>query len=209
MRQGFHITGESVQGCLSKILAKMDRESPDRFHAFLAMMARCDNTVRVQALKSGYSLIVGEHAYKRLNQRSILCRALFDERVAEIANNPIIQGEMSNHLVFFDGDNVAPVEADGVDATAVVDMKSRLLYVFEMGWDYIVLKTVMDLATSGRNVDGSIRVYKNNAVIKLYADGFIEFDEGKISEARRETEEEYINRKAKEMRQSTNQAVLL
>ncbi len=197
MRQGFHIIGESVQGDLSKTLAKMDQESPDKFHAFLAMMARCDNTVRVQALKSGYSLIVGEHAYKRLHQRSILCRALFDERVSEIANNPIVRGEMSNHLVFFDGGYVAPVEEDGIDATAVVDMKSRLLYVFEMGWDYIILKTVMDLATSGINADGSIRVYKNTAVIKLYENGFIEFDGGKISEVRHETEEEYINRLTK------------
>ena len=197
MWQKFHIIGESIQGDLSKILAKMDQESPEKFHTFLAMMARCDNTVRVQALKSGYSLIVGEHAYRRLKQRSILCRALFDERVAEIANNPIVQGEMSNHLVYFEGDDVAPVEEDGIDSTAVVDIKSGLLYVFEMGWDYIILKTVMDLATSGKNLDGSLRVYRSNAVIKLYANGFIEFDEKKIPEARRETEDEYISRQGK------------
>jgi len=197
MRHDFRVSGESVQGDLSKILAKMDQESPDRFHASLASMARCDSSIKVNALESGYALIVGEHAYKRLRQRSILCRALFDERVAEIASNPIIQGEMSNHLVFFDGNDVAPVEEDGTDATAVVDMKSRLLYVFEMGWDYIILKTVMDLATSGRNADGSIRVYKSNAVIKLCENGFIEFNEGKIPEARRETEEEYISRQGK------------
>lgn len=184
MWQKFHIIGESIQGDLSKILAKMDQESPEKFHTFLAMMARCDNTVRVQALKSGYSLIVGEHAYRRLKQRSILCRALFDERVAEIANNPIVQGEMSNHLVYFEGDDVAPVEEDGIDSTAVVDIKSGLLYVFEMGWDYTILKTVMDLATSGKNVDGSLRVYRSTALIKLYANGFIEFDEEKIPEAR-------------------------
>ena len=99
MWQKFHIIGESIQGDLSKILAKMDQESPEKFHTFLAMMARCDNTVRVQALKSGYSLIVGEHAYRRLKQRSILCRALFDERVAEIANNPIVQGEIDRKSV--------------------------------------------------------------------------------------------------------------
>ena len=197
MWQKFHIIGESIQGDLSKILAKMDQESPEKFHTFLAMMARCDNTVRVQALKSGYSLIVGEHAYRRLKQRSFLCRALFDERVAEIANNPIVQGEMSNHLVYFEGDDVAPVEEDGIDSTAVVDIKSGLLYVFEMGWDYIILKTVMDLATSGKNVDGSLRVYRSTALIKLYANGFIEFDEEKIPEARCETEDEYISRQGK------------
>lgn len=197
MRHHFRISGESIQGDLSKTLAKMDRETPDRFYAFLAMMARCDSTVRVKALKSGYSLIVGEHAYKRLRQRSILCRALFDERAAEIASNPIIQGEMSNHLVFFDGDGVAPVEEDGMDATAVVDVKSGLLYIFEMGWDYIILKTVMNLTTSGRNSDGSIRVYRSNAIIKLCENGYIEFNEEKIPEAKRETEDEYIGRLGK------------
>ena len=55
----------------------------------------------------------------------------------------------------------------------------------------------MDLATSGKNLDGSLRVYRSNAVIKLYANGFIEFDEKKIPEARRETEDEYISRQGK------------
>jgi len=70
-------------------------------------------------------------------------------------------------LVYFEGDDVAPVEEDGIDSTAVVDIKSGLLYVFEMGWDYIILKTVMGLAPPRKKIFGKLKK-PLNSIIQRY-----------------------------------------
>lgn len=166
-------------------------------------VAELDHAVRLLAVDDETVLITSAHMGFRNSLRSDASRHHMEARIAELLDQIVIEA-LRRYPVMWDDSlqAVVPMEEDetgcGIIATAIIDEAKRMVYVLEIGWDYVYVVTVLDYGFyhGCGNSDGVITMHRGTALIRIDENGFTHIDEGS-DYVRMETPEQEIRRMAK------------
>lgn len=93
---------------------------------------------------NNWPVIVGEHALKRLHQRTYMRPDAIVSKAIEVLSMPLVGTEVIKHQVIWDDDQGQAVDfdGDGIMATVVEPEAESLALTFEAGANYISLLTI-------------------------------------------------------------------
>ncbi len=162
--------------------ANAKSSSPEAFAAELEDLVK-DSSENLSFTKLGDTFLVcGTHAKNRAAQRAGWRFDLLT-RVSELLANPELEEFVRDGFVLLSEDRktVTAASESGVTATAVVDEKTGLLYILQAGWDYIVVKTVLDFGPEslcGRSTGGRAFIDRDTVIATVSEDGTVTLGKG-------------------------------
>lgn len=181
-RNECHVRGENNQNDMEKFLAVNEDRSKnqaDFFRVLTRYQADDSNNVSLSFMNvSGlqYGLLVTEHPFKRASTRSALSKSQVCKTCLRLLSNGGIGARVIEHPVYL-GDNGKAEFDENIGFTAIVDEETNLIYIFQAGFAWIRLVTIVNI-----NSDRPVFAYNDTQVLKLRADGFLVCNEADIPE---------------------------
>lgn len=154
------------------------------FYNFLADTQKRDpRNIMLKCMKScdeDFAFILSQHVFKRAPSRSFLSNQRLQAMASALLGNSIIASIVRSHPVVWDADACKPIpfNDDGIMATAIVDVASGYIIVYEAGFSYVRVKTMWDISAGAFNMNGT------TIAVRLNADGRLELDQANIVEVR-------------------------
>ena len=179
-----HIKGWLYQHNMSQFLAQAENKYSQReFCAFLCKAQECDPSgfcIRSMESKGEkFTFVVSRHALARGVHRSCWTYGRVKDFSAKLLQDDLICTTVRDNMVVWNTEKNRVEAADGeISATLVVDQRTRTCWVYEAGFAYVRLVTMLDLC--GDN--DRYRVKPFTKVIRLNSDGSVECDVSKIRE---------------------------
>lgn len=181
-RNECHVRGENNQNDMEKFLTVNEDRSKNQadFFRFLTRYQADDsNNVSLSFMNvSGlqYGLLVTEHPFKRASTRSALSKSQVCKTCLRLLSNGGIGARVIEHPVYLGGNGKAEFD-ENIGFTAIVDEETNLIYIFQAGFAWIRLVTIVNI-----NSDRPVFAYNDTQVLKLRADGFLVCNEADIPE---------------------------
>lgn len=181
------IKHEGYQPNIPKFVASAEnRLSPRKFCEFLCVAQKADPTgFRVKDIEchgETFSFVMGNHAMSRGRRRSCWTTDRVQQVADRVVSSPLVNAVVRSHQVFWSDEDRKTVayDPDGITATLVVDSKTHSCWVFAAGVNYVLLLTMLELASN----EDQYRVRPNTDVIRLNEDGSVEYDVSRIHEVK-------------------------
>ena len=189
---------------MTRFLAKCNSMHAGKdFVRKMVEVAEMDHAVHLYAVDEETTLVTSAHMGFRNSLRGDGPRHQLEARIASLLNRVVVEA-LRRYPVMWDEEmqTVVPMEQDttgcGIIATAIIDEAKHMVYVLEIGWDYVYVVTVLDygLYFGCGNNDGVITMHRGTALIRIDENGFTHIDEGG-DYVLMETPEQEIRRMAK------------
>ena len=189
---------------MTRFLAKCNSMHVGRdFARKMVEVAELDHGIHLYAIDDETTLVTSPHMGFRNSLRGEGPRQHLEARIASLLNQVVVEALRRYPVMWDEGMQAAvPMEEDetgcGIIATALIDEAKHMVYVLEIGWDYVYVVTVLDygLYLGCGNSDGVITMHRGTALIRIDENGFTHIDEGG-DYVLMETPEQEIRRMAK------------
>lgn len=144
------VHGYNTQSDMARFLCRRERDlSFKQFRADLLQAEKLDpenfSVTDIILAEKCYLFVSTEHAFKRMRIRGAFDRYATTERCIELLQNPLIIPYISNYHVSMDDDDRIVENEAGYRTIAVIDDKSRMVFIFQAGYQFVRLVSVWHL----------------------------------------------------------------